>query len=61
MPEPIGAVAIHAEGGLLVALASGLYRFDPGSGALLLVQPTVEGAKRVSKQRVDALWGSLGL
>lgn len=39
MPEPIGAVAIHAEGGLLVALASGLYRFDPGSGALLLVQP----------------------
>ena len=39
MPEPIGAVAIHAEGGLLLALASGLARFDPQTAALEMVQP----------------------
>lgn len=39
MPEAIGAVALHAEGGLLLALASGLFRFDPESGALTPLQP----------------------
>lgn len=39
MPEPIGAVAIHAQGGLLVALASGLSRFDPATATLTPVQP----------------------
>jgi sugar lactone lactonase YvrE len=34
MPEMIGAVAFDARGGLLVALASGLYRFAPDTGAL---------------------------
>jgi sugar lactone lactonase YvrE len=39
MPEAIGAVALHAGGGLLVALASGLFRFDPDSAALTPLQP----------------------
>jgi len=39
MPEAIGAVAFDARGGLLVALASGLYRFAPESGALSLEAP----------------------
>lgn len=39
MPEPIGAVAVHAQGGLLVALASGLSRFDPATGSLAPIQP----------------------
>jgi L-arabinonolactonase len=39
MPEPIGAVALMAGGGLLVALASGLFRFDPATGALAAVMP----------------------
>ncbi len=39
MPEMIGAVALHARGGLLVALASGLSRFDPATGALTPLQP----------------------
>ena len=39
MPEAIGAVALHAAGGLLLALASGLSRFDPESGALSPLQP----------------------
>jgi L-arabinonolactonase len=34
MPEAIGAVAFDARGGLLVALASGLYRFAPETGTL---------------------------
>lgn len=39
MPEAIGAVAIHAKGGLLLALASGLARFDPAHAALTPIQP----------------------
>ena len=39
MPEMIGAVAIHQQGGLLVALASGLARFDPATAMLERVQP----------------------
>lgn len=39
MPEPIGALALHAGGGLLLALASGLYRFDPETAALAPLQP----------------------
>ena len=39
MPEPIGAVAIHVQGWLLVALASGLACFDPATAALTPVQP----------------------
>ncbi len=39
MPEQIGAAAIHAQGGLLMALASGLSRFDPATGSLTSIQP----------------------
>jgi L-arabinonolactonase len=39
MPEPIGAVAFDARGGLLVALASGLYRFAQETATLTLEQP----------------------
>jgi L-arabinonolactonase len=39
LPEAIGAVAFDARGGLLVALASGLYRFDPASEGLILEAP----------------------
>ena len=39
MPEPIGAVALHGEGGLLVALASGLARFDCATAVLTPLQP----------------------
>ncbi|MDX3805169.1 SMP-30/gluconolactonase/LRE family protein [Bosea thiooxidans] len=39
MPEAIGAVAIHSGGGLLLALASGLARFDPAEGTLTPIQP----------------------
>jgi sugar lactone lactonase YvrE len=39
MPEAIGAVALHADGGLLVALASGLARFDPSDASLTLLRP----------------------
>lgn len=34
MPERIGAVALRDDGGLIVALASGLYDLDPATGAL---------------------------
>lgn len=39
MPEPIGCVALGADGGMLVALASGLARFNPMTGALARVAP----------------------
>lgn len=39
MPEAIGAVAIHAKGGLLLALASGLARFDPANATLTPIYP----------------------
>jgi L-arabinonolactonase len=55
MPEPIGAVAIHARGGLLVALASGLARFDPETAALEPVQPIEADvpASRLNDGRCD--------
>jgi sugar lactone lactonase YvrE len=55
MPEPIGAVAIYGQGGLLVALASGLCRFDPATGTLTPVQP-IEAeitASRLNDGRCD--------
>lgn len=39
MPEAIGCLALAADGGMLVALASGLARFDPAIGALERVAP----------------------
>ncbi len=39
MPEAIGAVALHGDGGLLIALASGLNRFDPRTGIRTPLQP----------------------
>ena len=39
MAEAIGAVALHGSGGLLLALASGLARFDPGTAVLSPLQP----------------------
>jgi len=36
MPERIGGLALKAEGGILVVLASGLFDFDPESGSLQL-------------------------
>ncbi|MFW5680762.1 MAG: SMP-30/gluconolactonase/LRE family protein [Pseudomonadota bacterium] len=34
MPEPIGCVALHGQGGLVVALAHGFHRFDPRTATL---------------------------
>jgi sugar lactone lactonase YvrE len=55
MPEPIGAVAIHAQGGLLVGLASGLAHFDPDSASLQQVQPIEADApgSRLNDGRCD--------
>lgn len=36
-PEPIGSLALCRDGALLLALASGLHRFDPAGGAPALV------------------------
>ena len=40
MPKRIGGFVPKASGGLLVALADGVYDFDPGSGALVLRAPS---------------------
>lgn len=55
MPEPIGAAAIHAQGGLLVALASGLSRFDPATATLTPLQPIEADApaSRLNDGRCD--------
>ena len=39
MPEAVGAVALHARGGLLLALASGLAHFDPATANLTPLHP----------------------
>ena len=39
MPEAVGAVALHGDGGLLLALASGLSRFDPATATLTPLHP----------------------
>lgn len=43
MPELVGALAVRAKGGLLVALQSGIAAFDPASGALeMLARPEAD-------------------
>ncbi len=40
MPEPIGSFALRRNGGMIVALKSGFYRFNPTTGELsVVVQP----------------------
>jgi L-arabinonolactonase len=55
MPEPVGAVAIRAQGGLLLALASGLACFDPATATLTPIQ-AIEAdipASRLNDGRCD--------
>jgi sugar lactone lactonase YvrE len=40
LPERVGAIAVKASGGLLVALASGVHDFDPTTAALTMRAPT---------------------
>lgn len=44
MPRRIGAVAIRDDGGLIVALADGVYAFDTGSGTLDLIAAGPHGS-----------------
>jgi L-arabinonolactonase len=50
MPEPIGSAALGGDGRVLVALASGLSRFDPDGGAL---QPLVPIEAEIATSRLN--------
>lgn len=55
MPEPVGALAIAEDDRLLLALQSGVYLFDPATGALtFVVDPEPESpANRLNDGRCD--------
>lgn len=55
LPRPPGAIALHAEGGLLVALRRGFCRFDPRTAACadIAVPGMALGDERFNDGRVD--------
>jgi sugar lactone lactonase YvrE len=63
LPEVVGSAVLRASGGLVLALRSGLFAFDPASGALSLLLPVDEGheGNRLNDAKVDRrgnLWFS---
>lgn len=56
MPAEPSALAIHAGGGLVVALRSGFFRLDTGDGSLSAIAPAPydTGTTRFNDGRVDA-------
>ena len=63
MPQLIGAVVVSARGGLLVAMESGVYRFDPATGSTnaLVAPETPSHGNRMNETKADRrgrLWTS---
>lgn len=52
-PEDIGCVAVRERGGLVVALQSGLYFFDPESGRFDFIADPEEGMPRRAENRFN--------
>lgn len=54
LPEPVGAFGLADDGRFVVGMVSGVYLFDPDSGALvLLVDPEPEQAANRPKHRLN--------